>query len=97
MTDHLTDAERISDADIDALLWMNPKPSKIGFAMAELKALREQCKRQRSALESLWPGLVLDLRYADPDDDKEAMQSRIDTVVEALSPCSSSSSSGSTG
>lgn len=49
-----------------------------------LKALREQCERQRAALESLWPGLVLDLHYASDDDDKDAMKSRIDTVIDAL-------------
>jgi hypothetical protein len=36
------------------------------------------------ALECLLPGLVLDLRYANEDDDKEAMQSRIRTVTSAL-------------
>lgn len=36
------------------------------------------------ALECLLPGLILDLRYADPDDDRDAMQSRINTVTEAL-------------
>lgn len=36
------------------------------------------------ALQCLLPGLVLDLRYADDDDDKEAMQSRVDTVVTAI-------------
>lgn len=37
-----------------------------------------------TALENLLPGLILDLRYADPDDDREAMQSRIKTVTDAL-------------
>jgi chromosome segregation ATPase len=50
----------------------------------ELETLREQCARMRAGLESLWPGLVLDLRYADEDDDKDALQSRVDTVFEAL-------------
>ena len=36
------------------------------------------------ALECLLPGLVLDLRYAEPDDDKEALRSRIKTVTVAL-------------
>lgn len=37
------------------------------------------------ALKCLLPGLILDLRYADKEnDDLEAMQSRIDTVQEAL-------------
>jgi hypothetical protein len=41
-------------------------------------------ERLVTALNDLLPGLVLDLRYAEPDDDKEAMQSRITTVTEAL-------------
>ncbi len=36
------------------------------------------------ALKCLYLGLVLDLRYADDDDDKDAMRSRIKTVEEAL-------------
>ena len=42
------------------------------------------------ALECLLPGLVLDLRYADPDDDKEAMQSRITTVTDAIAKATES-------
>jgi hypothetical protein len=38
----------------------------------------------REALAVLRPGLVLDLRYANEDDDKEAMRSRIETVETAL-------------
>lgn len=36
------------------------------------------------ALQSLLPGLALDLRYANDDDDRDAMRSRIDTVVAAI-------------
>lgn len=36
------------------------------------------------ALECLLPGLVLDLRYASEDDDKEAMRHRIKTVTDAI-------------
>lgn len=36
------------------------------------------------ALECLLPGLILDLRYADDDDDKDAMRSRIETVETAI-------------
>lgn len=46
------------------------------------------------ALETLLPGLVLDLRYADLDDDKDAMQSRIETVTEALAAMNAVSASG---
>lgn len=42
-------------------------------------------ERLREALECLLPGLVLDLRYATDDDDKDAMRSRVQTVREALS------------
>lgn len=42
--------------------------------------------QMRTALETLLPGLVLDLRYADDDDDKDAMRSRIETVTQALLP-----------
>lgn len=45
----------------------------------------EDYERLRGALEMLWPGLVLDLRHADADDDTDAMRSRIQTVQEALS------------
>lgn len=42
-------------------------------------------ERLREALQVLLPGLVLDLRYASDDDDKDAMRSRIKTVHDALS------------
>ncbi len=35
-------------------------------------------------LNDILPGLILDLRHTDPDDDKDAMQSRIKTVTDAL-------------
>lgn len=41
-------------------------------------------ERLRDALQVLLPGLVLDLRYATDDDDKDAMRSRIETVEQAL-------------
>ena len=37
-----------------------------------------------AALESLLPGLILDLRYAGQDDDVDALKSRVDTVTAAL-------------
>lgn len=42
-------------------------------------------ERLREALQVLYPGLVLDLRYASDDDDTDAMRARIDTVEQALS------------
>lgn len=41
--------------------------------------------RLRAALLTLLPGLALDLRYAEPDDDRDALLSRVRTVEEALS------------
>lgn len=41
-------------------------------------------ERLRDALQVLLPGLVLDLRYASDDDDKDAMRARVQTVEEAL-------------
>lgn len=49
-----------------------------------LKTLADKAERMHDALNCLLPGLILDLRYAEPDDDKEAMRSRIQTVAEAL-------------
>jgi hypothetical protein len=46
--------------------------------------LRAENQRLRSALDCLLPGLVLDLRYASEDEDRDAMRSRIDTVRDAL-------------
>jgi hypothetical protein len=49
----------------------------------------EQLERDREALRKalllLQPGLELDLRYADPDDDIDALRSRVQTVRAALS------------
>ena len=50
----------------------------IAARAAEVAELRE-------ALGCLLPGLVLDVRYADDDDDIEAMWSRVKTVTAALS------------
>lgn len=37
-----------------------------------------------AALQVLLPGLILDRRYADEDDDVDALNSRIETVTEAI-------------
>ena len=37
-----------------------------------------------AALNILLPGLILDLRYAEDDDDKDALRARIETVETAL-------------
>lgn len=42
-------------------------------------------ERLRDALQVLYPGLALDLRYATEDDDKDALLARVRTVEEALS------------
>ena len=41
-------------------------------------------ERLRDALLTLYPGLVLDLRYAEMDNDYDAMRARIQTIQEAL-------------
>lgn len=53
----------------------------------------ERIRVLESALNSLLPGLVLDRRYADADDDIGAMNSRIETVQEALYPPQSAKAS----
>lgn len=57
--------------------------------MGALGTICELCAVQRiakleEALKCLLPGLVLDLRYADDDDDKDALRNRIDTIETAL-------------
>lgn len=70
MSEYCRDCERLSQ-DRDAL-------------SADNNRLNDRVAKLESALQSLWPGLVLDLRYADADDDKDAMQSRIDTIRECF-------------
>ncbi len=67
------------------------QPTEAARAMAYLSHLDRrdliaEVEKLRDALKTLYPGLVLDLRYADIDDDMDAMRSRIRTVEEALSP-----------
>lgn len=54
----------------------------------DVTAARYEAQRRlgtlREALECLLPGLIFDKRYAEPDDDHDALQSRIDTVTTAL-------------
>jgi hypothetical protein len=56
-----------------------------------MRLARTEIERLRVALLSLLPGLTLDLRYADDDDDKDALRSRIRTVEEALGPADETS------
>jgi hypothetical protein len=53
-------------------------------AAATINRLLDKLDTLREALDCLLPGLVLDLRYAEPDDDTDAMRSRIKTVTDAL-------------
>jgi hypothetical protein len=53
-----------------------------GYALLKDQAYKLDTLRE--ALDCLLPGLVLDLRYAEPDDDTDAMRSRIKTVTDAL-------------
>ena len=62
-------------ADMDAYMFEGAQLMQ--QAMAKNQKLRD-------ALMTLLPGLVLDLRYANEDDDKDAMRSRIETIQEAL-------------
>lgn len=55
-----------------------------GDIAAELGHRDHRIDVLETALQTLLPGLVLDLRYADADDDRDAMQSRIDTVTECF-------------
>ena len=74
--------------------WVLAEEARSDEAADEIERLRKklgmsltaerQCDAMREALCLLLPGLVLDLRHADQDDDKEAMRSRIRTVVDAL-------------
>lgn len=47
----------------------------------EIDGINKKCI---SALGSLLPGAVLDLRYADENEDKEALRTRIETIKDAL-------------
>lgn len=49
-----------------------------------VRPLLNRIDELETALMSLLPGLILDLRYADADDDRDAMQSRIETVQECF-------------
>jgi uncharacterized phage infection (PIP) family protein YhgE len=65
------------------------QPTELVQAMATLLANRTKLEaevgRLRGALEDLRPGLILDLRYADmEDDDVDALRSRVRTVEAAL-------------
>lgn len=50
----------------------------------EVLQLRRTVAELRETLLTILPGLVLDLRYASEDDDKDALRSRIQCVREAL-------------
>lgn len=84
---------------------MSAKPdfSKVRLAEGELTMLRmayaetypvrsliNRIDELEEALLSLLPGLELDLRYADADDDLDAFRSRIATVRDCFMPRTSS-------
>jgi hypothetical protein len=65
----------------------DPACPKHGYSQVKTSEVTPPSSKEqvyREALECLLPGLVLDLRYAGDDDDKDAMQSRVRTVTEAL-------------
>lgn len=72
------EAERVGALVDTALI------NEVNALTADRDALKRECEGLRGALENLLPGLHLDLRYADPDDDREALQSRVKTVTDAL-------------
>lgn len=51
MTDYSSDARRITDSELDTLIWMWPETNFIGLALRELKALRERCERMQDVCE----------------------------------------------
>ena len=52
--------------------------------LAYILVQTERIRELEEALNSLWPGLVLDLRYADADDDIDALRSRVETISEVM-------------
>ena len=67
------------------------------IAALELEAaeLRNDKAWLVEALETLLPGLALDIRYCSEDDDRDALKARVETVVDALNaakgrPCPAS-------
>lgn len=73
-----------ADNEACAPTWFTGPPSTTAKAIRDRRDLIAEVERLRAALESLWPALALDLRYAGPDDDMDALRSRVDTVLEAL-------------
>jgi hypothetical protein len=63
-------------ADHAPKMWASDALAAKDARIAELEA----------ALQNLLPGLEIDLRYADADDDTDAMRSRVKTVRDALWP-----------
>lgn len=53
---------------------------------ARAEAAERDADRYRAALEELHPGIALDVRYADDDDDIDALRARLDTIERALVP-----------
>lgn len=58
---------------------------KAAILQDQLTTLSATCERLRTTLVELLPGLVLDLRYASDDDDKDALRARVAGVEAALS------------
>lgn len=73
--EHIATFRREADAD---------EYVRLVAAVEDTQVLEAVIARLRGALESLLPGLALDLRYADDDDDRDALLSRVRAVEEAL-------------
>lgn len=58
--------------------------SRVGNPNPRIERLQERVETLERALYDLLPGLILDLRYATEDDDRDALRSRIETVRSAL-------------
>lgn len=80
MADYAAD-EELGEPDSESLFFLRA----IG-TLRSVTGRLEAAEKMALALQVLLPGLELDLRYADSDDDLDAMRSRIKTVRDALAP-----------
>lgn len=79
----MSDRNMTSKNDLDTLIdCLRHRP--VATTAAQMREAADVIERLHGALSVLYPGLVLDLRYCDEDDDRDALQSRVKTVEEAL-------------
>ena len=78
-------AQVVFASDYDALAAELADCKSFNTQLAHAALANEQkIGRLESAVHDLLAGVILDLRHSDLDDDKEAMQSRVKTVTDAL-------------